>query len=246
MRSIKLAGLTAAVTLIFTVAATATALAGGGHANPIWTHESGTMLFAKEKLLASVKAKTVQELSAPGVKIDCTTVSSSGGITLEGGEPGTDLETLLYTGCKVSGHPSCEVESPGEANGSIKTNPLKSTLAFKSKSSAEKEEAEKSGSVTVFQPASGTVFTEIALIGSCGFVPSPNPGKVKGIVVATNVQGAEPEEALNHTLGAVNQRNVFANPGAAEFTAGLEAFGLSASYKGELEVIGAEKFGIRG
>jgi hypothetical protein len=244
----KLVALMALAMLAMASFGAAAAFAGGGHANPVWTSKGGTVLAAGKTIgIKKSKAKTAQVLSAPGVKINCTAVATNAAATLNGGEPGGDSETLTYSGCTVASHAECEVHSPGKANGTIETNALTSKLAFKSKASAEKEESAASGTVTVFTPV-GSAFVEIELIGGlskCGFVPAKNT--VEGTVVSTNVNtGAEPNEKVTQVTNAVNQRNYFTNPGAVEHEAGLEAFGLEASYKGEVEVEGAEAYGVYG
>jgi hypothetical protein len=76
------------------------------------------------------------------------------------GTAGTNTEKLRCKGVVVVGFSAvCEANSPGEAEGTITTNPLKSTLVYLTKNSS------KSGGV-LFKPATGSEFVNIHVGGA--------------------------------------------------------------------------------
>lgn len=234
MRRMKLVGLMAIAMLALAAVGSTSAFA---NENPTFGVGS-TEAFGSAEIEATAAAEpnNVQKLKAPGVTIDCTGVTAGSG-KIFAGEPGTDEETLTYTGCTVEKHEAtCEVHSPGEANHTIKTNLLKSKLAFKTKASAKSKTAANSGTVTVFTPAAGETgtFVDVELSGTCGFVPSNN--EVKGGVVVENVLGStecEASKAETHELNSTGEVEYFTNPGEVKHTAKLTAFGLKAEYIGK-------------
>jgi hypothetical protein len=157
--------------------------------NPQW--EVGTTLLAlgQEKPIEVKAVSPKQVLTASGVKIECTGVKVDSGAAIIGGEgetAGTNKETIVYEGCTVNGSPDCTVDNVGGVAGTIATQALKSTLVFETKTAAEKEESK---TLTLFEPASGSVFVELELAGTC---PSPGAGKypVEGQVAVTNKEGS--------------------------------------------------------
>jgi hypothetical protein len=221
----------------------------GTTSNPTW-YSGGKVLGTGENLGIKSTAVGEQKLKATGIEIKCSAVAVDSAAQLLGGEPGKDTETLLYSGCKVASHETeCEVKSAGKANGEIETNALTSKLAFKTKAAATNKEAKESKSVTIFTPASGTVFVSIELKGSCGFVPSSN--NVNGEVIVDNVQTNEGAAAVAGTqeISATNESIYFTNPGAEEHKGvKLTAFGLPASYTGKADVESTESktFAVEG
>jgi hypothetical protein len=243
MRRMKLVGLSVMAVLALSAFVVSPAFAGTKE-NPVWWTSSGEL---SGSLGITAKAAGTQTLKGTGITINCTGVSVNAGAVLKSGIPGTDEETLTYTGCAVSGHEStCEVNSAEQPNGTISTNALESKLAFKTKLAAEGKEAKASKSVTVFKPATGTVFVDINLSGSCGFVPSET--SVKGEVIADNVSTNEgaTELATSHEISAKNEEKYFTNPGAKESKASLKAFGLAASYTGNVTVSSASSYSVEG
>jgi hypothetical protein len=253
MRSVKL--VVAAAIAIFVCAAleAAPAFAGGGHKNPVWVKANGAVLKAGETIGITAKAKTgsTQVLSGGGHVVNCHAVAVLAGAKLEGGEPGTDSETLSYSNCELEGRKTseCEVMNVGGTGGTIVTKALKSKLAFGSAAKATAEESANNGTVTVFEAATGTVFVKLVFTGTnCGTVPSPTT--VKGGVVVTNEEGAaEPEIAFTHVLKATGATKYWVNNGGVveeKTVTRLEAFGVGATYLGEVEVTGGEEFGVLG
>jgi hypothetical protein len=241
MRRMKLVGLSVMAVLALSAFVVSPAFAGTKE-NPVWWTSTGEL---SGSLGITAKAVGTQTLKGTGITINCSGVSVNAAAVLKA--PGSDEETLTYTGCTVSGHEStCEVNSSGQANGTISTNALESKLAFKTKLAAENKEAKASKSVTVFKPASGTVFVDILLSGSCGFVPSET--SVKGEVIADNISTNEgaAELATSHEISAKNEEKYFTNPGAKESKASLKAFGLAASYTGNVTVSSASSYSVEG
>lgn len=92
-------------------------------------------------------------LTALGVSITCTKLTLTQGVLLgsNAGNPGTNDETIVFTGCTQTGNgvePNCVVK-----NGTITTNPIKSELVLD-------VETHKKLLVT-FAPVSGAVFATI-------------------------------------------------------------------------------------
>jgi hypothetical protein len=251
MRSMKLVGM--AVAAVFLAAFVVAPAYAGTSENPVW-FVNGSALGAGEELAnvtstnAGVTEKEVQVLKGPGVTITCT--GSKSKITFLGGMPATNREEITYTGCTVSGHPLCTVSSPGQPDGTIVTTHLiASKLVFKTKAAAEKKEAKENKSVTVLTPEEGTVFTELGLQGSCGFVPMES--KVTGSVIVDDISGAtEPGGAASHEVSAKNESSYWINEGGSpvEKKISLKAFGLPASFEGN-SVVSApsgDTFGVEG
>lgn len=239
MRSMKLVGLAVAAVVALLVVGAASAFAGE---NPEF-YVGSSPLSSSETIEA--EANGTQVLKATGIEIDCTGVTAIGGV-VKPGSPGTDTESLKYTGCTVKGHESeCVAKTEGGSEpGVIQTQKLVSKLAFKTAKSAEEKSAASNGTVTVFEPEAGAseAFVKIELTGTnCGFVPETST--VKGSVVVTNVQATNTESSAKEVqeLSAEGGEKYFTNPGAKETKAKLTAFGLSASYKGKSKVKLASK-----
>lgn len=104
-------------------------------------------------------------------EVKCTASSVTGEIEQKAGEAGKDKKTVVtYTGCESTGAIKVKVKSPGQAEGTIKTESLKSLLAFKP---GTKEV------VDALMPETGALFTTIEAAG--GIVKIPVEGSVIGL-----------------------------------------------------------------
>ena len=144
-------------------------------------------------------------------------------------EPGTDIETLIYTGCHQKGNEACEAKTlGGTAAKTIETAALKSELAYATKAGSEKSE----GAVdTLFKPASGTTFVEVELNGT--MCPVLSQATITGSVATEN--GAEAVEPTL-TAPATPISEVF-HSGGTKVNVSLKAFGfVEAAYIGTAKI----------
>jgi hypothetical protein len=216
MRLLKMLVLSGVAALLMCLAMAGSALATLG---PLWGYcdtvtggllnahcESGGGQTGYEALLLqSGQSLLVLGLSLNEQLLKSTTAADSilcgalhGHGYLNGGDPGTDVETLVYTGCTVPGAPHCDVLSEGAASGTIATTLLESKLVYLTEAGAKTLNAAETG--TLFRPKSGTTFTELlltALSGSCP-ITTPPVAKVEGEVITENEKATE--RALLHTL----------------------------------------------
>ena len=160
--------------------------------------ESGleNLLRAGQTLSASASASTTQLLGNANAIVECTALQLLSGAYLLGGSPGKDFEQILYSGCTVNGHSSCDVLSLGQPFGSIQTEPLESELVFLTKKGAEELNPDSSG--TLYRPASST--TKFAQLVGDELSASACPASLR---VPSNVTGEvilENNEPLEHLL----------------------------------------------
>jgi hypothetical protein len=224
MRNVKMMGLclVAALACCAAVAASADAetgplfgfcdevAAGAGQYTDAHCEDAGTGSW-EAKLLQGGEALTVlasaigdqklETASGPEATIECTGLSLAPGAYLEGGDPGTDHESLVYSGCSLPNntHPTCDVNSVGEAKGSgiIETEPLESELVYLTATGRKNLNAAETG--TLFKPASGKTFVAIELTALGASAKCPIDGKppIVGSAVVENV------DAIGHGLSGV-------------------------------------------
>jgi hypothetical protein len=180
------------------------ALAGSG-GNPQWS-VGGTPLKLGESKSLTGEASGAQKLKSGETTVACTNLSLASGSTIDGGSGatgGTANEQLIYGSCVVenttTGEPyaGCNVNSVGEAAGTIRTAKLAAKLAYATSGAAEREEA---NTVTVLRPESGATFLTIEFSGE--HCPTPGNGKYtgEGELVLKNPEGGV--EKTKHTAEA--------------------------------------------
>jgi hypothetical protein len=218
MRNVKMVGLCLVAAFACCAAAAASAdaetgplfglcgevSAGAGQYTDAHCEDAGTGSW-ETKLLQDGEALTVLasaigdqklETAADGAEstIECSGLSLAPGAYFEGGDPGTDHETLVYSGCSMpkNTHPTCDVNSVGQAKGSgiVETKPLESELVYLTKSARESLAAAETG--TLFKPASGSIFVEMELTALGAGAKCPFAGKLKitGAIVFENVDAS--------------------------------------------------------
>jgi hypothetical protein len=202
-------------------------------------------LNALETLGITAKATTTQKLvdSSAKITIACSGLKLASGANLKGGEPGTDEETIEYSGCEVEGSPKCEINKEKAGSAKITTKGLTSRLVFRTKAGAEKETAEETA--TLFKPASGTEFAALELKEeSGGTCPSKGTIVVRGEVLLENVGSGEASES--HELSApdkTSEEEYFENPEAKKEKLGKAltlSVGGGAKYEGKSTVTAVE------
>ncbi len=117
--------------------------------------------------------------------ISCKLVHGHG--YLEGGDPGTDHEKLVYSECSLPNSAGCDPFSASQTStsGIIETKALTSELVYLTEKAAEKLEAAITG--TVFRPASGS-FVELLLNALTGHTcPLSGLLAIKGEVIGENL-----------------------------------------------------------
>jgi hypothetical protein len=254
VRQIRMLVLCIVVMAAFSAAATASAFAA--ESNPQWTTgkaagELGEPLIEPNTIPITAEANGTQKLITEGVvTVECTGVGVEAGATLNGGNgttvAGKDKETLKYTGCTVEGkkETECAVSGGGEPNGTIKTKPLTSRLAWASKKAAEEENDDLTD--TVFKPESGKEFVELDFTGEKCSLLVPGKHKVEGEVAVEN----EPPATTEHTHGINAPKEpiteVWSNVGGVATKEKVETFTvegvLKAKYEGKSKVTSANTF----
>ena len=146
------------------------------------------LLQSGESLLVLALQLGAQTLTAetPAETISCKVVHAHG--YLEGGDPGTDHEKLVYSECSLPNSTGCDPYSQGQTStsGIIETNALTSELVYLTEKAAEKLEAAITG--TLFKPASGKKFVELLLNALTGHTcPASGILPVQGEVVGENL-----------------------------------------------------------
>jgi hypothetical protein len=224
MRSMKLIGVAAvAVVVLFAVAASSAFARTGPR-----FYVEGALLGANESIES--QAKGTQILAATGVEVECAGVSLEPGTgKLLTGNPGTNEETLLYSGCVYKGKTAaqCEAKS-GIIKEQIKTKLLDSELVFKAAIGTETD--------TLFKPAAPPEFATIKFAGTeCPLAET----KVNGSVAVENTTANEPKEDVKDVLTApaVAIKKVFNAAGNVETKPKLTVTGgFVATYSGQVEV----------
>jgi hypothetical protein len=116
-----------------------------------------------------------------------TEVSVEPGAKIIGGKPGTNEETVKFTGVKAIKPANCSVESEGSPLGTVITHALHTEIV-------ESEGTHEP--VILFAPTTGTTFTKLLLLnngGTCGGI-GPILANVNGTLLA------QPLPALTETL----------------------------------------------
>jgi hypothetical protein len=265
MRYIKMMGLAVVAALACCAGGTATAFAEGGpligycHLSAVpntgdWEDEHcldlGTLgqepfeeyllRYPYETLTVLASAINTQLLSSIGVIIECSKLKLLPGAYILGGSPATDLEQILYSGCSVNGHPSCDVYSTGQPLGSIQTEPLESELVYVGQHAAELLDPDESG--TLFRPQ--PPLTDFVKIQIWELATSACPAALQvagGVPVSGNVVllNDEPlEHLLLHVLLALKKpiKNYYLGHTGTAHPVKLELGGVEAKYLGEVSV----------
>jgi hypothetical protein len=153
--------------LVAVLAVSAFAATSAQASAPHWT-VGGKTIIATESQAFTAKSTGTIGLEVAGLSLRSTTskdCTASGSIVGSGGgAPGTSRNvTIKCTNVEVlvGGNPSsgCTVHSPGQANGTVITNELRSTLVW-----LEETGTEKVGNT--FTPESGTTFVTLEVTGN--------------------------------------------------------------------------------
>jgi hypothetical protein len=199
------------------------------------TREFSISTDGKVSILKGTVAGAATELSS-------TSATVEKGAQIIGGIPGTNEETIVFTGVKVlkplfEGKETCQANSKGAAVGVVKTVPLVSEIV----------ESQLDGEpLILFLPKEGGVFTEIEFTekeAECTI--KGNTAKVTGSILG------EPLEPLVHLLTqhlvfeAATRNFLLASGGALE-TSGLSLGSKPATFTGLFLVLLTthEKWGI--
>jgi hypothetical protein len=161
--------------LAFGAVASTSALAAP--TNPMWEVEKVLLGEGKSEAAQFSQAGTQvlswNQVGSPPMVVRCSKLKAEtpaakilGSIAPN---PGTSEETLVFEGCEVEGHSECLINKESAGTAKIKTQLLKSTLAFETASAAE---FEKAPMLTYFQPKLGAVFMMIEFSGSCKSIGS--------------------------------------------------------------------------
>jgi hypothetical protein len=153
----------------------------------------GGRLTATNEFSTTISPGTTFILSTPsiGVTITCTEIKAKAGATLvgsTGANAGKSKETLVYSGCTVSGNGAgCSVANGGV----IETVPLTNTLAYGTST--------RSGKILIyFAPESGPTFVTIKFTGTCNTSETSVTGTAIGEARSAGTSvlvGSEPAEA---------------------------------------------------
>lgn len=224
MRSMKLLSVAALAVVAVMAVSASSAFAT---TSPIF--KIGGSPFTSGTETISAEASGAQVLKASSIELECPNVGVAAGAKITGAEPGTDSESLVYTGCHQKGNTACEARTKGGGTAEqIETVALKSELVFATKAGSEKGEG---GVDTLFKPASGSTFVEVEMKGSnC---PALSEAKITGSVAAEN--GAA---AVEPTLTAPTTpiTSVF-KAGGTKVAVSLKAFGfVEAAYIGVAKI----------
>src|SRR5271166_204284 len=206
---------------------------------PFWSIE-GTRLG--EGKTRNITVKTANETTAPwklsggGVTVTCKKTEAKPAVLLGSAptEPGTDNETVKFSGCTVSGNgEKCtEVVEP------IETKPLKSESVL---------DSTKTKVLTLFTPVSGSEFAKLTFKGSgCTFATTAVESSA-GVAGEDLEEKEKPVEESNHPQGvkgfvnfpATTIKTVVLITSKGEKTiekVGLKAFGLAATLIGRAAV----------
>jgi hypothetical protein len=256
MRYLKMTALSIVAILGCCAALATTAFAEGGPLYGFCAGASGGTLNAhcesggsgfKEFLLRS-PAETLSVLGLglntqklkvpvlPTAEIACTSLHTAPGAYLVGGDPGKDVEELLYSGCTLPSSPKCDPTTAGEPLGAIRTNALESELVYLTEAGAIALNPDESG--TLFRPKGGVPFVEIELqeleAKAC---PVKGKASVKGEVILKNDEPLKRE--LLHTLLAPEtpiKSYYLGHTGTKDTIKKLEIAGSPAEYVGEVSV----------
>ena len=195
------------------------------------------LLQPTQTLTVLASAATPQLLGNANVIVECTALQLLSGAYLAGGSPGKDFEQILYSGCTVNGHSSCDVLSPGQPLGSIQTEPLESELVFLGKNAAEELNPDKSGTLLRAAPPATKLFTlegnELTANACPNFLRTPS--KWEGELILEN--DAPLVHSESHLLLAPKTAigsYFLGRTGTQDLIKKLEAFGTTGKYLGKI------------
>ena len=196
MKYVKAMMLSVVVALGCCLGVAASASAEGG---PLFGFLEGGVAYLLQSgktLSVLASASNTQILRSNGVQIECPTLKLLPGAYLAGGNPGKDFEQIVYSGCKVEGHASCDVLSSGQPLGTIQTEPLESELVYTGETAAKELNPDVSG--TLFKPQNAnhnfvTILTNELVASACPAAIAIGP-TVKGEVILEN------DETLVHAI----------------------------------------------
>ncbi len=204
--------------------------------NPQWQVNKAELSGNKEVTAEANGTQKLNVAGAFGATIACKKLKVASGAKIIGSTKpaaGTDEETIVYEECEVEGSPSCTINGEAAGKAKITTNLLKSTLVFKTKAAAEKEE---SSTLSLFEPKTGTVFVTLTLAGTC---PATGSFEITGQVAAENVKGNEEIETHELNAPATAITKYFVNEGGKTVEKKVNAlkFGIfPASYVGKAKI----------
>ncbi len=174
---------------------------------PLWIVEAGgKMLGASEKRVITGKNESVTFKLKGSETIECTGVKVSG--ELLGGEPGSNKEKIIFTGCVLEKHKLCFATGSGKAEGEVEVNAL-SVLAY------NEGEPETSMALVAFAPETGSVFAEFTLKGG-----TTNCTTFSGLGIKVEAKGTaltDPVSGESRKCGVLAQVGKI-NGGAFELT----------------------------
>ena len=168
--------------------------------NPMWEVEKALLGEGKSEAAqfsqAGAQVLTWTQVGSPPMVVHCSKLKAETPAAKILGSmapnPGTGEETLVFEGCEVEGHSECLINKESAGTAKIKTQVLKSTLAFETASAAE---FEKGPTLTYFQPKLGAVVMTIEFSGSCKSIGSFS---LEGQVAAANFKAEE--QLASHEL----------------------------------------------
>ena len=235
MKYVKAMVLSVVVALGCCLGVAASASAEGGPLYGYLLNGVALLLQPGKTLTVLAHAVTTQLLGNASAIVECTGFKLLSGAYLLGGSPGKDFEQILYSGCTVNAHSSCDVLSLGQPFGSIQTEPLESELVFLSKTGAEELNPDNSG--TLFRPAppaarfAQLTTNELTASGCPAFLRDPT--NVTGEVI---LQNDEPlVHSVSHILLAPKTAigaYFLGHTGTEHIIRRLEEFGTTAKYLG--------------
>jgi hypothetical protein len=241
MRYVKVWAPVLAATLSCCGGLAASASAEGG---PLWTYcasgcakggsgsEVSSLTAASEALLLLSKELNAQELdvSASAYDVSCSGLEGNG--YLSGGAPGTDRETITYSGCSLPNKTQCDVSTAGGALGTITTNALETELVYLTEAAAKGLSSAETG--TRFKPASGTTLVTLELHPlTAGACPVSGSAALKGELVLENDEQQVFELSHSVLAPATAIKKYYSGmTGSENKVKALELAGVSTKYLG--------------
>lgn len=157
--------------------------------NPRFATKSGALVEG-EKLTIGAEASGSAKMQIGKDNVTCKTlklVEEEKGVehNFKGSaapNPGTGVEKMSFGGCEVEGASGCTINGESGGSATIKTEPLKDTLVYKTKAAAENEE---DSLLTLFEPE-GKVFLRVKFSGTC---PETGESATETKMLAENESG---------------------------------------------------------
>lgn len=209
---------------------------GGSAGGPLWLGPAGLLgsgetMFAQSRNLGNFTLKP-----STGPVVVCTGLSAP--TTLLGGATGKSDTEIAFSGCTVESHAKCDALSVGGAPGNITVKALDELVYDGSKTQAEKEEAPLGDLFTTDESAFATLIFRALETGACpsGAVETAVTGSVVGEVEPVNAMSVQgmltfPKTAIKKVY---RWKGVSVKP--EEVTAGLKAFGFTATESGLADI----------